>query len=85
VAGTTVATPPTVVVRDFAGNPVAGVTVTFAVASGSGTITGATQVTNASGVATLGSLTYGAAGTTTVVTASAPSLPTVFFAAVANP
>jgi hypothetical protein len=85
VAGTAVAAPPTVVVRDFAGNPVAGVTVTFAVASGSGIITGVTQVTNASGVATLGSLTYGAAGTTTVVTASSPALPTVFFAAIANP
>ncbi len=87
-AGTAVTTPPAVVVRDFAGNPVAGVTVTFAVASGSGTITGATQVTNASGIATLGSLTYGAAGTTTVVTASATAalgLPQVVFAATSTP
>ncbi len=84
-AGATVAAPPSVVVRDFAGNPVAGVTVTFAVTSGSGTITGVTQVTNASGVATLGSMTYGAAGTTTVVSATVANLPTVVFSATANP
>src|SRR5207302_2053643 len=54
-AGTAVSTPPSVIVKDANGNPVAQVAVTFAVAPGNGTITGASQTTNASGVATVGS------------------------------
>src|SRR5438270_2727987 len=52
--GTAVSTPPSVIVKDANGNPVAQVAVTFAVAPGNGTITGASQTTNASGVATVG-------------------------------
>src|SRR5439155_934273 len=37
-AGTAVATPPSVIVRDGAGNPVSGVAVSFAVTSGGGTV-----------------------------------------------
>src|SRR5438094_908758 len=40
-AGTAVSTPPSVIVKDANGNPVAQVAVTFAVAPGNGTITGA--------------------------------------------
>src|SRR5439155_885989 len=43
-AGTTVATPPSVIVHDANGNPVAGVSVTFAVASGGGTVTPTTPM-----------------------------------------
>jgi adhesin/invasin len=50
---------PSVVVRDQYGNPVAGVTVTFAVATGSGSVSGAVQVTDSNGIATVGSWTLG--------------------------
>src|SRR5207253_742641 len=59
-AGAAVSTPPSVIVKDANGNPVAQVAVTFAVAPGNGTITGASQTTNASGVATVGSWTLSA-------------------------
>src|SRR5207302_1607998 len=52
--GTAVSTPPSVIVKDANGNPVAQVPVTFAVAPGNGTITGGSQTTNASGIATVG-------------------------------
>jgi hypothetical protein len=81
--GTAVAVPPAVTVRDANGNPVAGVTVIFAVASGGGSLTGGTQVTNASGVATVGSWTLGAAAGTNTLTATAGSLPSVTFTATA--
>ncbi len=61
-AGTVVATPPSVKVTDANGNVAAGAGVTFAVATGGGGITGATGSTNASGIATVGSWTLGAAG-----------------------
>src|SRR2546426_9971570 len=44
-AGTAVAIDPSVIVRDANGNPVAGVAVTFAVASGGGTVVPTTPVT----------------------------------------
>jgi adhesin/invasin len=50
---------PSVKVTDGNNNPVAGIAVTFAVASGGGNITGANQVTNASGIATVGSWQLG--------------------------
>src|SRR5207237_439123 len=59
-AGTAVGTPPSVIVKDANGNPVAQVAVTFAVAPGNGTITGASQTTNARGVATVGRWTLNA-------------------------
>src|SRR5262249_37739418 len=50
VAGSAVATAPSVLVTDANDNPVAGVTVTFAVASGGGSLTGTNPITtNASG------------------------------------
>jgi adhesin/invasin len=48
-----------VIVKDVGGNPVSGVQVTFAVASGGGGVTGGTQTTNGSGIATVGSWTLG--------------------------
>jgi len=51
-----------VIVRDANANPVSGVSVTFAVASGSGSITGGSQTTNSSGIATVGSWTLGTGG-----------------------
>jgi hypothetical protein len=62
----------TVTVRDASNNPVAGRTVTFAVASGGGTVTNATQTTNTAGEATLpvNSWTLGAAAGPNTLTAS---------------
>ncbi|HTT66642.1 MAG TPA: hypothetical protein VMF70_01310 [Gemmatimonadales bacterium] len=68
-AGAPVATAPAVVVRDALGNPKPGVTVTFTVASGGGTISGGSQTTNASGIAKVGSWTLGSAGTNTLTAA----------------
>ncbi|HEU4800399.1 MAG TPA: leishmanolysin-related zinc metalloendopeptidase [Gemmatimonadales bacterium] len=53
-AGLPVEQPPSVKVSDAAGNPSAGVAVTFEVVGGGGSLTGATGVTGADGVATVG-------------------------------
>lgn len=67
---TAVAVLPFVKVVDQFNNPVAGVTVTFAVASGGGAITGATQTTCAEGCATVGSWTLGPAPGPNTLTAT---------------
>src|SRR5439155_11398467 len=59
-AGTAVATPPSVIVRDGAGNPVADVTVTFTATSGGGTVSPTSGATNGSGIAAVTSWTLGA-------------------------
>ena len=48
---------PAVLVTDASNNPVAGASVTFSVTSGGGTVTGATQTTNAQGIASVGGFT----------------------------
>ena len=68
--GTAVATAPSVIVRDPLNNPVSGVTVTFAVASGGGSITGGSATTNASGIATVGSWTLGMTPSNTLTATS---------------
>ncbi|HEV7590185.1 MAG TPA: leishmanolysin-related zinc metalloendopeptidase [Longimicrobium sp.] len=82
MAGTTLGVRPSVLVKDAVGNPAAGRTVTFAVASGGGSVTGATAITNASGIATVGSWTIGAvAGPNTLtatVTGTVTNNPVVF-------
>src|SRR5438552_6501768 len=83
-AGTAVSTPPSVIVKDANGNPVTGVAVTFAVAPGNGTITGGSQTTNTSGVATVGSWTLSATAGPNTLTASSSGLsgsPVTFSAA----
>src|SRR5207253_1565383 len=72
--GTAVGSPPSVIVKDANGNPVAQVAVTFAVAPGNGTITGASQTTNASGVATVGSWTLSATAGPNTLTATSTGL-----------
>ena len=66
VQGTTVSTRPTVRVVDASGNVVTGATVTFAVTAGGGTLGGATQVTDAAGIASVGSWTLGSASPNTM-------------------
>lgn len=80
IAGTAVATPPSVVVKDQHGNAMANVVVSFAVASGGGSITGPAQTTNASGIATVGSWTLGSVGANTL-SATSGSLAAITFTA----
>lgn len=56
---TALATAPSVIVKDGAGVPVAGVSVHFAVAGGDGAVTGADVTTDAQGVARVGSWIMG--------------------------
>ena len=74
-AGTAVATPPAVLVRDVSNNPVSGVAVTFAIASGLGSVLPAGAVsTNASGIAAATSWTLGtAAGANSLTATAAPA------------
>jgi hypothetical protein len=74
VAGQAVTTAPSVIVKDANNNPVSGVSVTFAVATGGGSITGATPTTNSSGIATLGSWTLGTVAGSNTLTATSGSL-----------
>lgn len=69
-AGLAVPSAATVIVTDDDFNPVSGAPVTFAVTSGGGTLTGASQFTQAAGIATVGSWTLGAAPGTNTVTAT---------------
>jgi hypothetical protein len=72
-AGSPVADPPAVLVRDGAGDPVAGMPVAFEVVSGGGSLSGARAVSGTDGVARVGSWTLGAGGTQ-AVRAVAPGL-----------
>lgn len=84
---TAVATAPAVIVKDGAGNPVPGISVTFAIGSNAGSLTGATQTTSASGVATIGGWTLptSAGQYTLTVTANGVSGSGVTFTATATP
>jgi hypothetical protein len=57
-------------VTDASTNPVPGATVTFAVASGGGTLTGATTTTNTNGIAQVASWTLGGAPARNTTTAT---------------
>jgi hypothetical protein len=58
---------PSVLILDPSDNPIAGETVTFTVTGGGGSVTGATQTTNAEGIAAVGKWTLGASpGTNTL-------------------
>lgn len=78
-ANTNVNDPPSVIVRDGQGIPVAGVIVTFTVSSGGGSVVGSPDTTNANGVASLASWRLGVAVGPNSVTATATGLPSVTF------
>lgn len=82
-AGSSINNRPTVAVLDAFGNPVPGVTVTFSVAAGGGSITGAVQVTGADGLAQVGSWTLGTGLGGQILVASASGLSPVSFMATA--
>lgn len=79
-AGSAVSTAPSVKVTDSRGNPVRGITITFSVASGGGSVTGATATTDASGIATVGGWTLGTTAGSNTLTASVGSLNVTFTA-----
>src|SRR3989442_1736250 len=73
-AGAAVITPPVGIEKDANGNPVGEVAVTFTPAAGSGSVTGGTQTTNGSGIATVGSWTLSATAGSNTLTATSGSL-----------
>lgn len=79
--GAFVTTLPSVRVNDVNGNPVAAVPVAFAITSGGGTVTGGSQLTNAQGVATVGSWLLGTTAGANTVTAVAIGAGSVVFTA----
>lgn len=83
-AGEAVAIAPAVVVRDAQGAPMAGVSVAFSVASGGGSLEGATPITNSSGIASVSRWILGPAGEQRV-TAQVAALAPVEFQATITP
>ncbi len=81
IAGSAVATPPSVLVTDQFGNVVSGASVNFAPSAG-GSVTGGLATTNASGIATVGSWTLAVGANT--LTASATGVTPVIFNATGN-
>ena len=74
---------PQVIVEDSVGNPVSGTQVIFALSTGTGTVSGLTQTTNASGLASIGSWSLGTTAGSNSITAAASGLtgsPVVFTA-----
>jgi glucose/arabinose dehydrogenase len=82
-ANTPVAVAPAVRVRNAQGQGMVGVMVTFAVTSGGGMITGATQTTDAMGIARLGQWRLGPQGGPQTLSATAPGLAPLTFRATA--
>lgn len=84
IAGTAVAIPPSVTVKDQRGAGIAGVTVTFSVSTGGGSVTGASVVTSPSGTATVGAWVLGPSFGPNVLTASVNGLSEVTFQSTAT-
>lgn len=80
-AGTLVATPPMVEARDSTGNPMPGVSVTFTVTAGGGSVLGGTQTTDAQGRATVGGWILGTAPGPNTLNAAVFGNPPVAFSA----
>ena len=74
MVGTPVPSPISLTVEDAGFNPIPGVDVTFSVATGGGSITGANQTTDANGVVTLGSWTLGTTTGSQSITAAVTGL-----------
>jgi alpha-tubulin suppressor-like RCC1 family protein len=72
--GTTVAIPPAVRVTDLGGNPVQGITVTFAVTLGGGSVTAPSPVTGPDGIAAVGAWRLGPIKGPNALTATATGL-----------
>ena len=81
VAGGAVGNPPSVIVKDQNGSPLAGATVTFSILSGNGLVSTPNVVTDANGVATVGTWTLGQIAGTNTLSASSGSAPALTFTA----
>lgn len=81
--GSAVAIAPSVTVKDAAGAGISGLVVVFAVASGGGSVTGASATTNSAGVATVGGWTLGSVAGANTLTASLGALTALTFTATA--
>ena len=81
--GNAVAVRPAVRVTDRAGRGVPAMAVTFSVLSGGGSVTGATQTTDANGIATVGGWTLGSSPGPQQLEARTLGLPAVSFSATA--
>lgn len=81
MAGQRTPTTPSVLVEGANGNALAGVTVTFAVTGGGGSVSAATAVSDANGVATVGGWTLGAIADLNTLTATASGYGSVRFTA----
>lgn len=77
--GTAASPAPSVTVVGSNGQPFAGATVTFAVQSGGGNVTGGSATSNAQGVATVGGWTLGTAAGLNTLVASIAGAPSVTF------
>ena len=75
---------PTVQVTDASGNPVVGVTVTFTVTAGGGSVTGGSSPTGLGGIAQVTSWTLGTVAGSNTLDASVGSLAPVAFEAAAQ-
>jgi len=82
---TAVVAPPSVRAEDQYANPLSGVEVVFSVLEGSGTLAGATQRTNAQGIATVASWRLGTGAGPQLARATAGSVPVIPFSVTALP
>ena len=73
-----------VLALDANNSPVSSVIVTWGSITGGGSLTGATETTDATGIATLGGWTLGPTAGTNTITATSPGLPSVAFTASAT-
>jgi hypothetical protein len=80
-AGTLAPVPPSVRALDGDGQPLANVDITFIVASGGGRVTGATQRTDAQGIARVGGWILGATPGQNLLRATSPGVPDAQFTA----
>jgi adhesin/invasin len=84
IVGTTVGTDPAVRAEDRFGNPVSGASISFSVSGGGGSVAGATPLTNAAGVATVGSWTLGTTAGGNTLRATLSGVTPVTFTATAT-
>jgi hypothetical protein len=76
--------PPSVIVKNSSGAPLPNVRVTFVVTAGNGTVLGASQLTDATGVATVGEWTLGDTPGAQTLTATAGGKTAVFSVTATN-
>jgi alpha-tubulin suppressor-like RCC1 family protein len=79
--GTPVPVSPSVKITDAFGNVVTGLSVTFVIGSGGGTVTGGAPVSDANGVARVGAWRLGFVPGVNTITATRPGIPPVTFTA----